>query len=160
MTWFSAAHSLEELTAMAWALEDGMERFYQKLAETASDAEAASLFRDLVAAEEGHKEMLVGLLPAISGTSPRSGFPSLLEVAEKGVMEGGMRVDEALAWASGKGVKQILELALSLETGSYDRYRALARKADQEKWAEVFARLAAEEKRHLQLLMELFEKRL
>jgi rubrerythrin len=56
--------------------------------------------------------------------------------------------------------KTARELSISLETGSYDRFQILQGRADDEKSQEIFNVLAAEEKRHLGLLTELFEKHL
>lgn len=161
ISWFSAARSVDELTALAWVLEDGTKTFYEKMAETAADRDAAALFRELVKAEEGHKEMLAGLYRGISGAAGEVDFPSIIGgYPREKTMEGGMRLDDAVAWADGKGVREILELSISLETGSYDRYLTLQRRAGGEKSLEIFKSLAAEEKRHLGLLTELFEKRL
>jgi rubrerythrin len=63
-----------------------------------------------------------------------------------------------VAWADDKGVREILELSISLETGSYDRYQTLQRRVNDETSLKIFRTLAAEEKRHLGLLTELFEK--
>jgi sulfur-carrier protein adenylyltransferase/sulfurtransferase len=159
ISWFSEAHSLDELTALAWVLEDGTETFYETVAHAASDPEAAALFQRLVLAEGGHKAMIAGLQREISGDSGEINFPALLGgYPSEQVMEGGMRVDEAVAWAEGRGVKEILELAISLEAGSYDRYQMLLRRASYEKSRTLFKALADEEKCHLRLLTELFDK--
>jgi rhodanese-related sulfurtransferase/rubrerythrin len=151
--WFSAARSPGELAALAWVLEDGTKTFYDKMAETVADRDAAALFRELVKAEEGYKEMLAGLYRGISGAVGEVDFPSLIGGYPRGkTMEGGMRLDDAVAWAASKGVRKILELSISLETGSYDRYQILQGRADDEECREIFNALAAEEKRHLGLL--------
>ena len=161
ISWFSAAHSVDEMTALAWVLEDGTERFYERMAQTAADRDAAAIFRDLVRAEQGHKEMLAGLLRRTSKAAGEADFSSILGgYPKEKIMEGGMRVDDAVAWSEGKGIREILELSISLETGSYDRYQTMQRRVTQENSVLLFKSLAAEEKRHLQLFTDLFEKHL
>lgn len=157
--WFSVARSPGELTALAWALEDGTRTFYEKMAGTVVDPDAALLFRDMAKSEESHQEMLAGLYRDVSGTVGAGelpchpgGYPRVK------TMEGGMRVDDAVAWADGKVAKEILELAISLETGSYDRYQTHQRWTNDENYLEIFRSLATEEKRHLGLMIALFEK--
>ncbi len=159
--WFAAARSAGELIALAWILEDSTGTFYARIAETAGDPEAAALFRELVIAEQRHREMLTGLYRTITGAVGEVDFPSVLgRYPKEKMMEGGMRLDDALAWAKDKGIKEILELAMSLETGSYDRYLALQEKMTDERSLEIFRFLADEEKRHLGNLTGLFEKHL
>ncbi len=159
ISWFSAARSANELTALAWVLEDGTKTFYEKMAEISTDREAAALFRELVKAEEGHKEMLAGLYRCISGAVGEVDFPSILgKYPQEKTMEGGMRLGDAVAWADGKDVRDVIELSISLETGSYDRYQVLLRRVNDEKSLKIFRSLAHEEKRHLGLLTELFDK--
>jgi len=158
---YSAASSVNEVTALAWVLEDGTQMFYEKMAETTADRNAALLFRELVTAEEGHKAMIAGLHHGISGTGGASVYASILggNPQEK-IMEGGMRVNDAVAWADRKGVREILELSVSLEASSYDRYRILQGLSTDEKTRNVFKALADEEKHHLGMLTELFERKL
>jgi rhodanese-related sulfurtransferase len=96
ISWFSAARTTNELTALAWVLEDGTKTFYEKMAETSADLEAAALFHELVRAEEGHKEILAGLYRGISGAVGEVDFPSILgKYPQEKTMEGGMRLDDA-----------------------------------------------------------------
>jgi rubrerythrin len=78
---------------------------------------------------------------------------------EGAVMEGGIRVSEALQWVKGKSVTDILELSLSAETNSYDLYVKMERQTKDQRSAQVFHLLSGEEKRHLERLSALFEKR-
>ncbi len=75
-------------------------------------------------------------------------------------MEGGMLVGEALQWAKGKGVTDILELSLSLETNSYDLYLKMEHQMKDQRSARVFSLLSGEEKEHLERLSSLLEKRI
>ena len=151
MAYFSSAVSTEELIALAWMLEDGNRRFYSDVSGLLSDMEAQKLFTELAVAEEHHKSSLLNTYLEITGKQEDADFPASVmgEKTDKDVMEGGMHVGEALKWASGKELRDILELSISLETNAYDLYIKMARKAGDDKSKKVFSALAEEERNHL-----------
>jgi sulfur-carrier protein adenylyltransferase/sulfurtransferase len=159
MSFFAAAAGAEELIALAWMLEEGSRKFYAAVAQMKSAAEAAGLFGSLVKAEEHHKETLRALYHEITGREPDPDFPKRLPIAQgaEDRMEGNVSVSEALAWAEGKGTRDLLDLSLSLETDSYDLYIKMGRTVPQENAKKVFARLVAEEKVHLARMAELLD---
>jgi rubrerythrin len=159
--WFAAARSVEEIMALAWILEDGTEKFYSRTAEFSSDSNTATLLGELATAEEHHKEMITGLYRDITGWNGDIDFPSLLgRYPQEKIMEGGMKLSDALAWAKGKGARELLELSMSLETGSYDRYLTMQDRINDERSLKIFSALADEEKHHLEKLTEQFERNL
>lgn len=159
MNWFAAAHSIDELIALAWLLEEGTRAFYARIAGTCVDAGAAGLYQELTVAEEHHKEALVKLKGEISDKTAEADLSAALRRQPKGkIMEGGMRLEDALAWAEGKGVKEILELSISLEAMSYDRYLTLQERITDERSLKIFRVLADEEKIHLNRLTGMFER--
>ena len=159
--WFAAAHSVEEIMALAWILEDGTEKFYSRTAEFSADSNAASLLGELATAEEHHKVMIAGLYRDITGLVGEIDFPSLLgRYPQEAIMEGGMKLGEALAWAEGKGAREMLEFSMALETGSYDRYLTMQDRITDERSLKIFSALADEEKHHLEKLTGLFERNL
>jgi len=162
MAYFSPATRPEEMIALAWLLEDGSRRFYSELTATLTDKEAIDLYHQLVTAEEHHQASLLKLYQESSGKAPDPGFPGSVISREKegDVMEGGMLVDEALRWAKGKGVREILDLSISLETNSYDLYLKLERQTKDPRSVEVFNVLSREEKQHLERLSSMLEKRI
>lgn len=162
MAYFSPATKPEELMALAWFLEDGSRKFYSELAATLKDTEAGELFKELETAEERHQTSLLKLYKELSGVASDAEFPkSVISPGKEGdVMEGGMPVVEALQWAKGQKVADIIELSLSLETNSYDLYVKMERQMKDQRSAKVFRLLSAEEKQHLHTLSELFEKRI
>ena len=161
MAYFSPAAKPEELIALAWLLEDGSRRFYSDLAATLTDQEAKNLYHQLAMAEEHHQASLLSLYRESSGKTLDQGFPeSVVPPGKQGdVMEGGMRVDEALQWAKGKRTAGVLELSLSLETNAYDLYLKMERQTKDQRSAKVFGVLSREEKQHLDLLSSLLEKK-
>ncbi|MBE0596126.1 MAG: hypothetical protein IH614_02510 [Desulfuromonadales bacterium] len=154
---FAAAGTPQEHIALAWRLEEGARLFYSGVAELVHDRQAASLFRELVTAEEHHKVTLLSLYEGVSGHPAAADFPRGLLAQEPAgeLMEGGMWVAEALEWTQGKQIRDILELAMSLETNAYDRYLLLRRQLPDENSRRVFEILSDEERRHLQKLTEL-----
>jgi rubrerythrin len=162
MAYFPEASKPEELIALAWLLEDGSRKFYSSLAGLLTDHEAKGLFADLTAAEERHQASLLDLHKAGSNVTSDSGFPgaAISSGNEGDVMEGGIRVSEALHWAGGKSLTETVEFALSLETNSYDLYVKMGRRMQDRRSAQVFHVLCGEEKLHLERLSSLLEKKM
>jgi len=162
MAYFSPATKPEEFIALAWFLEDGSRKFYSELVSTLTDRETKELYHELAKAEEHHQASLLKLHGELSGKAPDPGFAgSVIPSGKEGdLMEGGMRVSEALKWAKGKAMTDILELSISLETHAYDLYLKMERQAIDQRSAQVFDLLSREEKEHLERLSSLIEKRM
>jgi rubrerythrin len=79
---------------------------------------------------------------------------------EGDVMEGGVRVSEALRWTEGKGITEILEFSLSSETNAYDLYVKMEHQVKDQRSAQVFRLISGEEKQHVERLGALFEQRI
>jgi rubrerythrin len=160
--YFTTAASPEELIALAWLLEEGSRKFYSSVSSLLGDSERGKIFLDLTAAEEHHKETLLHLYTALSGKEPDGRFPRSFLGAEtdEDVMEGGMRIRDALRWIEGKDPERMLEISMSIETNSYDLYLKMHQRMQDEKAKEVFFRLAQEEKQHLAKLTASIEEML
>lgn len=162
MAFFTMAARAEEFTALAWLLEEGSRRFYAEAQRSLKDSDVQKLLSGLVTAEGHHKTSLENLYQNITGSPPGKGFPSsLLSDATPGdYMEGGVRVSEALAWVKGKNIQAFLELAMSLETASYDLYIKMERRVEGENSKKVFSILSGEEKKHLEGLASLLDRKI
>jgi len=162
ITYFTSAGKPEEFIALAWMLEEGSRRFYAEIPALVPDEGTKKLFRYLTTAEEHHKASLVKLYKTFAGEEPGQGFPGSIIPAEAtgDIMEGGMRVSEALKWVKDKDSEAIFELSMALETNSYDLYIKMSRQMKDDKSRQVFDQLSKEEKKHLQLLAELFERKI
>jgi len=160
MTYFSSSHSPEEFIALSWVLEDGSQQFYAKREPIETNSEARDLFSKLQDAEGHHKASLEKLYTELTGKEKGEGFPwgILDENPDVGVMEGGMKIDEAMKWLEGKGPEDTLELLMSLEVNSYDLYIKVGRSVDNDESKKVFLHLAEEEKQHLARLTEMLDK--
>jgi len=162
MTYFSPATGPKEMIALAWLLEDGSRKFYESIANIIEDREEKGIFENLKRSEENHKTTLWKMFEEISGKAPGPEFPNtVISAGPRGdVMEGGMSVSEALKWSEGKELKDILELSISLESNSYDLYLKMEKKVEDNRSKQVFKTLSEEEKKHLDQLNSLFNKRL
>lgn len=161
MAYFSPATKPEELMALAWYLEEGSHKFYAEMASVIEERETMDLFKGLSMAEEGHKATLLNLYKEFSGVTSHEGFPGsvLSPEGEGDVMEGGIRLTDALKWSTGKKVQEILELSISSETNAYDLYIKMERQMKDQRSVQVFQVLSKEEKQHLERLTSFLERR-
>jgi rubrerythrin len=149
-----------KVVVLAWLLEEGARRFYKGVEELLDDKKAIHLFKELGAAEVRHKSQLVKLYRELfdSGSEPESSDPFVAEELND-VMESGMRISEALDWVKGKGIMEILDYSIAMETNSYDLYIKMERRVKEEELKKVFSSLSHEEKTHLERLVSLLEER-
>jgi rubrerythrin len=160
MAYFAPATRPEELIALAWYLEKGSHSFYSELSRKLTDRVETDLFKGLAVAEERHQTALSGLYRNFAGSTSATGFPeSVIPSPEKGeIMEGGMRVIEALEWVKGREIKEILDLCISLEANAYDLHLRMKARLEDPRSKELFTVLSHEEKDHLDRLSFLLEK--
>jgi sulfur-carrier protein adenylyltransferase/sulfurtransferase len=149
----------EELTALAWVLEDGSAFFYGSLAK---QHPASPLFAELAGAEENHKRTLLQAYREIFGGTAEASFPGSILAAQGGekTIEGGVSVGAALAWVQDKSLAEALEYCLALEVNSQDLYLKMEKTVQNQQAQTVFLRLAEEEKSHVNRLSALFAKHL
>jgi len=148
----------EKVVVLAWLLEEGARRFYKGVEELLEDKKSIRLFKELGAAEVRHKSQLVKLYRELFASGPETSDPFATE--ELGdVMESGMHISEALDWVKGKGIMEILDYSVAMETNSYDLYIKMERRVKQKELKTVFNSLLNEEKTHLQRLTSLLEER-
>lgn len=161
MAYFPSAARPEELIALAWSLEEGSRRFYGALAGSLQDQEAMAFFQGLAGAEAGHEATLLTLFQEVTGDRLVAKIPDTLfsGIVPGEVMEGGMRVEQALEWTTGRGISDILDLSMALESYSYDLYLKMERTLTDGNARRVFLVLAGEEAKHLESMAALIEKR-
>jgi rubrerythrin len=83
------------------------------------------LFTELITAEERHKASLLALY---HGTGRSGTLEQLIPGGAAGdVMEGGVSVNEALEWTTGRDVADVLDLSIALESNAYDLYIKMER---------------------------------
>lgn len=160
MAYFSPASKTEEFIALAWYLEEGSRRFYSELVSLVGDEETTALYKELAKEEENHQMELMKLYREFLGPNTDPGFPeAIISRGKDEILEPGVLVSHALQWARGRKDTEVLEFSLSLETNALDLYIRMGRQVKDKRSSGVFLLLSQQEKRHLQLLTSLFEKR-
>ncbi len=155
LAYFSGASGPEELISLSFALEEGNRVFYERVSQDVKEEEAASIFRSMGQAEERHKETLRELHARVSGKGGDPARPEGMETG--GTLEGGAPLEGTLAWAKGKTLEEILELAIAMEASALDRYIKMARAVADERSREVFLTLSREEQKHLERMASLLD---
>ncbi len=160
MAYFPDTAAPQELIALAWKLEDGSGKFYIHAAAQINDEETSALLNKLATAEEHHKESLVNLSQELFNTSEEDlrNMPVLSDNSGD-MMEGGIKVSEALTWSVGKDALEILEFTMAAEANAYDLYIKMGQKLEDKKAKKIFSALAEEEKNHLERMGALLKKK-
>lgn len=134
---------------LAFAMEEGLQQFYQQLESTAATEEMRHLFARLAGFEAKHKARLAAQFKEREGRE--------LDVVASSaavVMEGGGRLAEQVATFS-SGLNQetaVLEFAMALETQAFDLYGRLAMQSKNHATRILFVGLLDEERTHLDFL--------
>ncbi|MDA8431908.1 MAG: rhodanese-like domain-containing protein [Nitrospiraceae bacterium] len=149
----------EELTLLAWSLEEGSRLFYEKIAGLSADNGVKEVFYKIAGAEEKHKEKVLSAYRTVSGKEFSPDSPRGKDY--EGVMEGGLRVEEAIAFLQGEGrsLLDMIEISMQVETNALDLYIKMSREIKSGAAGKVFASLIEEEKQHLSRLGRLLEEK-
>ena len=151
----------EELTAMAWYIEDGSLRYFETVKAAARDNEIKDVYSRLIDQKVAHKESLFQLFRRITGPAADESFPfNILPKPPHDVMAGCVSVPEAVDWSKNKQLSDILDLLMALEANTLDLYLKLGRQVASKRARTVFMELSEEEVRHLEQLGSVFEKTL
>jgi len=154
LEFFTGLEEYEDGVSLAYAMENGLQEFYRLMAEGTQDGEERQLYLRLMGFEDKHQARLLAEYRQAHGPEamPAKGMA--------GLMEGGGRVQDFLARADGHlhGKRDILELAMALETQALDLYSRMGQKSAQPEVRALFLRLADEEKAHLAYLAEALDK--
>lgn len=139
----------EELMSLALALEEGSRIFYAGIAESTSDAEAKIIFTAISKAEAKHKTNVLQAYTLVTGKNVSEDI--LNSEPLKGVMEGGVRIEDAIGFLNkqGNALLDTLEIAMQVETNSLDLYIKMFREIEDIKAKKIFGGLIEEEKLHL-----------
>ncbi|MBU0479571.1 MAG: sulfurtransferase [Proteobacteria bacterium] len=135
---------------LAYALEDGLQKFYARLAALAEGAEEARLLERLAGFEDKHKAWLMEEYRHL--VEDRSAIPEIGILDD--TMEGGRSVSQFLARVRPEflTLEHIFELAMMFETQAMDLYSRLAHQASEPTVKDLFYRLIEEENMHLGFL--------
>jgi rhodanese-related sulfurtransferase/rubrerythrin len=149
---FFTGGDFSSAVTMALAMEMGLRRFYQLLADRADDDSSRELLEQMARLEDGHMARLKTFLPAPIADTP----------GPSPVTEGGFNVTEFLASYGDqlKGIEAILHTGMMFEAQAYDMYSRLAMKEQQADLREFYLQMAAEEQTHLKRLGRELDQRL
>jgi rubrerythrin len=150
----------EEIVFLAYGMEKGLQSFYLNMKEKKEDREMRDLFAKLAGIEEKHKRMLFELQAEIG--SDRKSIEAFEADAGPAILEGGFDMRELMDRNESllKTVRDVIDLAMMLETQALDLYLRFAEKGTNRKTKKVLLRIADEEKGHLSALGRLLEEKL
>lgn len=144
---------------MGYALEEGLQQFYLRLAEVVTEVGQKELLSRLAGFEDKHKGWLAAEYEALRRDD--AGLPPLV-VGKGELMEGGRTISLVLAGVRREGLdlEAIFDLAMRFETQAMDLYGRLAHQAVKPEVRALFLRLVDEEKLHLGYLARELERKI
>lgn len=162
MTFFPEDANTAKLTALCWLLEDGTEKFYEGITTASAGQWYEPMMVELTMSEDAHKLALTALYSELVDEEIGQDFPyDVVEKPKEIIMEGGVKVIDALFWAEDRDIKEIIDLMMTLEANAQDLYTKMARRvSDKERSARLFKFLAEEERQHIVMLGAALEEAL
>jgi rubrerythrin len=138
-------------------METGLQTFYETMNQRAKDQELQALFKKLADVENSHKRMLFELNKK---SGPEKDLKTFEANVDRIIMEGGFSISEFLEKNESflHDVKDVIDLAMMLETQSLDLYLRFADKSTNAETRGVLFKIAEEEKAHLASLGHLLEE--
>jgi len=133
---------------LAYAMEEGLQRFYLELLAKETDEKKKAVYRQLADYEDLHKDNLKKGFE--SNLGKKFDVESVLTTYND-MMEGGNK-NKKSPFEVGprmKDVKDIYSLSLAIEAQSFDLYVRLANKAESKESKALFLNMADEEKTHM-----------
>ncbi len=137
--------SPEQLVTVAWFLENGALRFLEGVRTGITSAKEVAVIDALMAEKRLHRERLEQLYVDLVGRLPDNFPEGIIEFPGEDVMAGCIRVSDALDWARGRTVRDVIEFLISLAANTFDLYLKLGRSVRSEEARRVFTILAKEE---------------
>ena len=146
-----------EIVLLAYGMETGLQTFYETMNQRSKDQELTTLFKKLADVENSHKRMLFELNKKIG---PGKELKTFEADVDQIIMEGGFSMSEFMEKNVSflHDVKDVIDLAMMLETQSLDLYLRFADKSTNAQTKGVLFKIAEEEKAHLASLGHLLEK--
>ena len=137
----SAAADFPDALTISYAMEDGLQVFYQKLSDQVENPVHKDLLGRLASFEDNHKANL-----AQKGAQSSDQYT--------GIMEGGFTVDQMVAQVLPRlnSLEEVFSLAMAIEAQAFDFYSRLSAQAENTESKTLFSEMADEEKTHLGLL--------
>lgn len=144
-----------EMLRTAMNLEKGAQIFYETIGRDHAGQSWSATFARLAQAEVAHAKAVYNYLQRVAPDIQP--FESLYESLTGDVLEGGIRLKQALEKLAGVEADiclRLVEAALQIEYAAFDLYRTLADQAVDEERQKAFMQLSQAEKAHMQSLIE------
>jgi rhodanese-related sulfurtransferase/rubrerythrin len=144
-----------EMMETAMNLEKGALLFYTHVARQYEHESWSRIFEKLTAAERAHARTVYGYWREFNDQPDIDAFKPMFEALDGDVLEGGLRLEDALAQAGAVGdmaCVRLVELALRIEYAAYDLYRTMADQSPAPESRQGFIKLAQAEKAHMHAL--------
>jgi rubrerythrin len=148
----------QEVIAISYGLEEGLQKFYAACADLAVEPEVGQLLSKLAEIEVRHREKLFNAYLEIeSDPIDRKTFAADINTE---MTEGGFNVDELMRRhrSTFNSSLAVLNFAMMLEAQAMDLYMRYAEKCEDSTVKEVLYNMAEEEKAHLKSLGDLLGK--
>jgi sulfur-carrier protein adenylyltransferase/sulfurtransferase len=146
-----------QMIAIAYGLEEALEKFYLKVIERVNDQAVTALLKMLWAVEERHKRLFREHYQRLKTTEGQE-LPVSEDPSDQ-IIEGGFRFSEFLKQneESLQDSIGVLDLAMMIETQALDLYLRFGQKTTLRSTQEILFQIADEEKAHLSALGKLLE---
>lgn len=153
--------NLEDISAImeaAIGLEKGAGLFYGYLIDKLKGKPIARQLQKIAAMEMGHAKLIHHTLLPLQ--EKKEAFEDLYASLTGEILEGGrslLSVCQELEHRSGGFTLNALEMAINIEYAAYDLYRTFADQCDDPAIQHAFLKLAQAEKKHIDIIVEMFE---
>jgi len=157
MSLLSGNESALQIIGIAYGMEQGLGRVYERMTEMTPNPEAAETFKRLAGYEEKHKARLFSLYQSLE---PEGDEQTLIKSVKKHpVIEGGF-APEAFLEEHGEEIEtvpDILNMAMMLEAQAMDVYHRYSQTIKSRDAKSILYDIAEEEKGHLKRLGRLMD---
>jgi rubrerythrin len=157
MDLFKGPESAKEFLVIAYSLEQGLQEFYQEMADKAGNEAVKNLFHKLAAIEIKHKDQVFERYQnMVDPEMSRDGFESMVTVS---ALEGGLTTKQYLdQFDPDLSVEtEVVSMAMSIEAQALDLYQRVAGQVTDPKAKDVLHQIAKEEQQHLARLGKLMD---
>jgi rhodanese-related sulfurtransferase/rubrerythrin len=154
LPYLEACATPERLALLACQMEAGLEAFYERLAEAASDSQVEKLLRKLARLEDQHERHIVELAERLGiEVTPLEGE------ADSDTVEGGLDMEAFLMENEAllRTTRGVLEVAIMVEAHALDLYLRFATTVNDDASKRMLHAIADEERKHLGLLAQQLE---
>ena len=154
----------DELVSIAWALEEGVRRFYRELCYMDYSREITDSFRRMGMEGERHEKLLEKMFRRMHSEAEAGRIElkrrHLIDEETENFIEKGMCVNELVKWAKNQLLNSVLEFSISLEFQLYDLFSFLRRNVNDRDHRRYLDEILGDEKEHYTSILKVFLARI